>query len=134
MLADRGVEVDHTTLFRWVQAYASTLERRIRRQLRPRNGSWRVDETYIKVNGVWSCLYRAVDSLGQTIDFLLSAKRDAAAAQCFFRKALRQPHTVILGLSDQNRCAQSRIPSDRMVQGCSMSLFQAAQQWSTRLS
>ena len=94
MLADRGVEVDHTTLFRWVQPYAPTLERRIRRHLRPCNGSWRVDETYIKVRGVWTYLYRAVDSVGQTIDFLLSARRNAAAARRFFRKALRQPHTV----------------------------------------
>ncbi|RYF07887.1 MAG: IS6 family transposase [Deltaproteobacteria bacterium] len=94
MLADCGVAVDHTTLFRWVQAYASTLERRIRRHLWPRNGSWRVDETYIKVKGVWTYLYRAVDSLGQTIDFLLSARRNAAAAKHFFCKALRQPHTV----------------------------------------
>ena len=94
MLSDRGVAVDHTTLFRWVQAYAATLERRIRPHLRPCTGSWRVDETYIKVKGVWSYLYRAVDSLGQTIDFLLSARRDAAAARRFFRKALAQPHTV----------------------------------------
>jgi len=94
MLADRGIEVDHTTLFRWVQAYAPTLERRIRRHLRPCNGSWRVDETYIKVKGVWTYLYRTVDSLGQTIDFLLSARRNASVAQRFFRKALRQPHTV----------------------------------------
>lgn len=55
--------------------------------------SWRVDETYIKVKGVWTCLYRAVDSRGQTIDFLLSARRDAASARCFFRKVLAQPHT-----------------------------------------
>jgi IS6 family transposase len=94
MLADRGVAVDHTTLFRWVQSYAVTLEQRIRRHLRPCTGSWRVDETYIKVKGVWTYLYRAVDSLGQTIDFLLSARRDAAAAKRFFRKALAQPHTV----------------------------------------
>ena len=94
MLADRGVEVDHTTLFRWVQAYAPALERRIRRHLQPCNGSWRVDETYIRVKGTWTYLYRAVDSLGQTIDFLLSIRRDTAAAQHFFRKALRQPHTV----------------------------------------
>ena len=94
MLSDRGVCVDHTTLFRWVQAYAATLEQRIRRHLRPCTGSWRVDETYIKVKGVWAYLYRAVDSLGQTIDFLLSAKRDAAAAKRFFRKALAQPHTI----------------------------------------
>jgi transposase-like protein len=60
----------------------------------PCTGSWRVDETYIKVKGVWTYLYRAVDSLGQTIDFLLSARRDAAAAKRFFRKALAQPHTI----------------------------------------
>src|SRR5215210_4812377 len=94
MLQDRGVEVDHTTLFRWIQAYAPELEKRIRPHLRSCNGSWRVDETYVKVKGRWTYLYRAVDSRGQTIDFLLSAKRDAAAAKRFFRKALGQPHTV----------------------------------------
>src|SRR3954469_6924739 len=94
MLADRGVEVDHTTIFRWIQAYAPELEKRIRPHLRPSNGSWRVDETYVKVKGRWTYLYRAVDSRGQTIDFLLSAKRDTAAAKRFFRKALGQPHTV----------------------------------------
>jgi transposase-like protein len=61
--------------------------------LRACNGSWRVDETYVKVKGRWTYLYRAVDSRGQTIDFLLSAKRDVAAAKRFFRKALGQPHT-----------------------------------------
>jgi IS6 family transposase len=94
MLLDRGVEVDHTTIFRWIQAYAVELEKRIRPHLRMSNGSWRVDETYLKVKGCWMYLYRAVDSRGQTIDFLLSAKRDAEAAKRFFRKALAQPHTV----------------------------------------
>src|SRR3954452_24657074 len=94
MLLDRGVEVDHTTIFRWIQAYAAELEKRIRPHLRSSNGSWRVDETYVKVKGRWTYLYRAVDSRGQTIDFLLSAKRDAEAAKRFFRKALGQPHTV----------------------------------------
>ena len=94
MLADRGVRVDHTTLFRWIQAYAPELNKRIRSHLRMTNGSWRVDETYIRVKGEWVYLYRAVDSAGQTIDFLLSAKRDAAATKRIFRKALRQPHTV----------------------------------------
>ncbi len=92
MLADRGVDVDHTTVFRWIQAYAPELEKRIRPHLRRSDGSWRVDETYIRVKGRWMYLYRAVDSRGQTIDFLLSAKRDAAAAKRFFRKALGQPH------------------------------------------
>ena len=94
MLADRGVTVDHTTIYRWIQAYAPEIEKRIRPHLRSSNGSWRVDETYVRVKGRWTYLYRAVDSRGQTIDFLLSAKRDAEAAKRFFRKALGQPHTV----------------------------------------
>src|SRR5690242_19846291 len=94
MLADRGVAVDHTTVFRWNHAYAEDTEKRVRPHLRPSNGSWRVDETYIKVKGRWTYLYRAVDSRGATIDFLLSAERDAEAAKRFFRKALAQPHTV----------------------------------------
>src|SRR6202020_2312202 len=94
MLLDRGVEVDHTTIFRWIQAYATELEERIRPHLRMRNGSWRVDETYIRVKGRWTYLYRAVDSRGQTIDFLLSARRDTAAAKRFFRKAIAQRHIV----------------------------------------
>src|SRR5919202_1390576 len=94
MLADRGVTVDHTTIYRWIQAYAPEIEKRIRPHLRLSNGSWRVDETYAKVKGRWMNLYRAVDSRGQTIDFLLSAKRDAAAARRFFPNALGQLHTV----------------------------------------
>jgi transposase, IS6 family len=94
MLLDRGVEVDHTSIFRWIQAYAVELEKRIRPNLCMSNGSWRVDETCVKVKGRWTYLYRAVDSCGQTIDFLLSARRYAGAAKRFFRKALAQPHTV----------------------------------------
>jgi transposase-like protein len=81
MLGDRGVEIAHTTIFRWVQGYAPEIEKRIRPHLRMSNGSWRVDETYIRVKGRWTYLYRAVDSRGATIDFLLSAKRDAVAAK-----------------------------------------------------
>ncbi len=69
MLSNRGFTVDHTTLFRRMQAYAAAPEQRVRRHLRPCTGSWRVDETYIKVKGAWTYLYRAVDSLGHTIDF-----------------------------------------------------------------
>ena len=94
MLLDRGVEVNHTTIFRWIQAYAAELEKRIHPHLRTSNGSWRMNETYVRVKGRWTYLYRAVDSRGQTIDFLLSARRDAAAAKRFFRKAVAQPHTV----------------------------------------
>jgi IS6 family transposase len=94
MLLDRGAEVDHSTIIRWIQAYAPELERRTRRPLRRSDGSWRVDETYIRVKGRWTDLYRAVDSRGQTIDFLLAAGRDTSAAKRFVRKALAQPHTV----------------------------------------
>jgi transposase-like protein len=94
MFLDRGLQVDHTTLFRWIQAYAPELEKRIRPDLRMTNGSWRVDETYIRVRGEWVYLYRAVNARGQTIDFLLSPRRDAASARRFFRKALKRPHTV----------------------------------------
>jgi transposase, IS6 family len=88
LLAERGLLVDHVTVWRWVQRYAPELERRLRRRLKPTNDSWRVDETYIRVKGKWVYLYRAVDSSGATIDFLLSAKRDAAAAERFLAKAL----------------------------------------------
>jgi transposase-like protein len=94
MLRDRGVSVDPTTIYRWIQAYAPEIEKRIRPHLRSSNGLWRVDETYVKVKGRWTYLYWAVDSRGQIIDFLLSAKRDAEATKRFFRKAFGQPHTV----------------------------------------
>jgi IS6 family transposase len=94
MLQDRGVSVDHTTVYRWIQAYAPELEKRLRPHLCPTTDSWQVDETYIKLKGRWVYLYRAVDSRGQTIDFRLSARRDARAAKCFFRKALAHPNTA----------------------------------------
>jgi transposase-like protein len=75
-------------VWRWVQRYAPEVNRRLRSRLQPTNDSWQVDETYIRVKGKWVYLYRAVDSSGATIDFLLSAKRDAAAAQRFLAKAL----------------------------------------------
>lgn len=94
MMLERGLYVDHTTIYRWVQRYAPVLERKCRAKLRPTNDSWRVDETYIKVKGQWMCLYRAVDSAGATIEFMLSPARDAVFAKRFFRKALRARHTV----------------------------------------
>src|SRR6201987_3019390 len=78
LLAERGLHADHVTVWRWGQRYAPEMERRLCRPLKPTNDSWRVDETYIRVKGKWRYLYRAVDSAGATIDFLLSAKRDAA--------------------------------------------------------
>src|ERR1700722_6346663 len=73
LFAERGLAAEHTTIWRWVQRYCPELEQRLRRHLKPTNKSWRVDETYIRVQGRWCCLYRAIDSTGATIDFLLSA-------------------------------------------------------------
>jgi transposase-like protein len=88
MMLERGLHVDHTTIYRWVQHYAPELDRRCRPHLKPTTDSWRVDETYIKVKKEWVYLYRAVDSQGNTLEFLLSPTRDAEAAKRFFCKAL----------------------------------------------
>jgi DDE domain len=88
LLAERGLSVDHVTVWRWVQRYGPELDRRLRKRVKATNDSWRVDETYVRMKGKWVYLYRAVDSTGATIDFLLSAKRDAAAAERFLTKAL----------------------------------------------
>ena len=90
LLTERGLPADHTTIWRWVQRYAPELSKRCRRELKPTNRSWRVDETYIRVKGKWTYLYRAVDSAG-AIDFPLAGRRDAAAAKRFFQNALLVP-------------------------------------------
>ena len=93
MMAERGVEVDHSTINRWVLKFAPELDKRLRPHLSETNDSWRVDETYIEIKGEWKYLYRAVDSAGNTLDFMLSAKRDGKAAARFFRKVLKATHT-----------------------------------------
>jgi transposase-like protein len=83
MLAERGVEVDHSSVYRWVQKFTPQLEAAFRKgKKRPVSTSWRMDETYIKVKGQWKYLYRAVDRDGQTIDFLLTAHRDKKGLCC----------------------------------------------------
>src|ERR1700730_15370039 len=100
IMAERGLSLAHTTIMRWVRRYASECVKRWNRFGRSCGGSWRVDETYIKVRGQWVYLYRAVDRAGQTIDFRLSRTRDVAAAKAFFKKAIghegRPPHTITL--------------------------------------
>ena len=88
LFLERGLEVDHSTLNRWVLAYAPLIEKRLRQFRRPHGGSVRIDETYIKVRGQWRYLYRAIDKHGTSVDFLLTANRDLDAAKRFFRKML----------------------------------------------
>ena len=95
LMAERDLRVDHVTIWRWVQRYAPELNRRCRPELRMTNRSWRCDETYLRVAGKWTYLYRAVDSTEATIDFLLSARRDADAAKRFFQK--HYDHRAIRG-------------------------------------
>jgi transposase-like protein len=92
MMQERGLPVDHSTIFRWVQRYASEINKRIRSHLKLAGASYRIDETYIKVGTQWKYLYQALDKEGNTIEFLLSAKRDIPAAKRFFKKMLRADH------------------------------------------
>ena len=89
LLLERGLEVDHSTVNRWVLAYAPLVERRLRPFRKPHCGSIRVDETYVRIRGQWRYLYRAIDKHGDAVDFLLTAKRDLDAAKRFFRKVLQ---------------------------------------------
>jgi transposase-like protein len=89
LLAERGIEVDHVTVYRWVQRFTPLLADAARFTRHSPGDRWFVDETYVKVDGVWRYVYRAVDQHGQVIDVLLSARRDAAAARRFFTRALR---------------------------------------------
>lgn len=87
MMAERGLSLAHTTILRWVQLYSPEFVKRWKRFSRPAGQSWRVDETYVKIRGQWTYLYRAVDRSGKTINFMLSTRRDVAAAKAFFKKA-----------------------------------------------
>ena len=105
MMIERGIEVDHTTIYRWIQHYSPEFEKRIRRYAKPLGFSWRVDETYIKIKGQWKYLYRAVDKNGSTIDFMLSHKRDVTSAKRFFKKALKSCYEVPLTFNTDKNAA-----------------------------
>lgn len=112
MMAERGITVDHSTLHRWVIRLVPLLDKAFRRHKRAVGRRWRMDETYINIKGQWKYLYRAVDSAGQTIDFLLTARRDAAAALRFFRKAIRhygEPEVVTIDKSGANTTALATV-------------------------
>ena len=112
MMEERGVFVDHSSINRWAIRFLPLLEKVFRKHKRPVGGSWRMDETYIKVKGVWKYLYRAVDKEGKTVDFLLTAKRDKAAALRFFDKAMKAngvPEKVTMDKSGANKAAMDEI-------------------------
>lgn len=97
-MLERSVKLNHTMLYRWVQAYSPKLEKRCRPYPKFTNDSWRMDETYCKIKGKWKYRYRAVDSAGNTFDFMLSAKRDGKDAKRVLSKILNASHTIELGV------------------------------------
>ena len=115
MMEERGVEVDHSTLNRWVLKYVPVLEKAFLARKRPVGGSWRLDETYVRVKGAWKYLYRAVDKAGATVDFLLTARRDRKAALRFLRKAIDRhgvPGTITIDKSGANTAAIASYNAD----------------------
>ena len=118
MMQERGVFVDHSSINRWAIRFLPLLEKVFRKHKRPVGSSWRMDETYIKVKGAWKYLYRAVDKEGKTVDFLLTAQRDKAAAMRFFDKAMKAigvPEKVTMDKSGANKAAMDGINQDRDV-------------------
>jgi len=118
MMEERGVSVDHSTINRWAIRFLPLIEKLSREQKRKVGSSWRMDKTYIKVKGVWKYLYRAVDKEGKTVDFLLTAHRDIAAARRFFDKAMREngaPEKIAMDKSGANKGAIDAINSSTAV-------------------
>ncbi|WP_244145507.1 IS6 family transposase [Paraburkholderia mimosarum] len=118
MMAERGIAVDHSTVHRWALKLLPVLEKVFRRRKRTVGTSWRMDETYIRITGEWRYLYRAVDKAGNTVDFLLRARRDKAAARAYFEKAIDQngePETVTIDKSESNLAALRAINAPRKV-------------------
>jgi transposase-like protein len=116
MMAERGFEVDHSSVHRWVIKLVPLFEKAFCKYIRPVGRSWKMDETYVKVRGQWKYLYRAVDKAGKTVDFLLRAHRDKAAARRYFEKAIDQngaPETVTMDKSGANPAAVQSINAER---------------------
>ena len=108
LMDERGVHIDHSTVQRWVVKYTGMLEGAFRKKKNVVGTSWRMDETYIKVKGKWCYLYRAVDKENNTIDFLLTKKRDKKAAKRFFIKAIENnglPEKITIDKSGSNKAA-----------------------------
>ena len=120
LMEERGVHMDHATLQRWVVTYAPQLMEKARKVMKSSADSWRMDETYIKVKGVWTYLYRAVDKFGNTIDLMLSEKRDKPAATRFFIQAIGHagiPDKVVMDKSGANLAGINAINEQLAEQG-----------------
>ena len=118
MMRERGVFVDHATVHRWTIKMLPVLAAVFRRRKHPVGKSWRMDETYIKVAGQWKYLYRAVDRAGDTVDFLLTAKRDMAAARRFLERAINLhdlPEKITIDKSGANTAAIESVKADACV-------------------
>ncbi|MDQ3231711.1 MAG: IS6 family transposase, partial [Pseudobdellovibrionaceae bacterium] len=124
MARERGLEVDHTTIYRWVIKFTPGLEKAVRRLKRPSDKSWYLDETYIKVKGQWKYLYRAVDKEGNTVDYLLTAKRDRKAAQRFLSRAIRSNDEPIKITIDKSRANAAGIETYNDDQGTDIEIRQ----------
>jgi putative transposase len=118
IMQERGVVVDHSSINRWAIRFLPLLENAFRKYKHAVGTSWRMDETYINVNGAWKYLYRAVGKQGQTVDFLLTARRDSAAARRFFEKAIRHntvPDKVTMDKSSASQAALEQLNKQREV-------------------
>ncbi|EAD7580723.1 IS6 family transposase, partial [Listeria monocytogenes] len=119
ILYDRGIEVCHTTIYRWVQQYSRVLYHLWKRQNKQANDSWRVDETYIKVKGKWCYLYRAIDSSGLTLDIWLRKRRNIASAYAFFKRLSKQfgePRVIVTDKAPSLTVAIDRLKSRGFLQ------------------
>lgn len=92
--AESGFELDHSTIYRWVQEYAPEINKRTTPHLKSTYDSWKLDETYLKIKGIWHYLYRAIDKHGNTLDWMLSKNRNKQSAKIFFKKLLVNLHTI----------------------------------------
>src|SRR5271156_6756733 len=92
--AERGLQLDHSTIYRWVQEYSLEINKRTKPYLKMTSDSWKLDETYVKIKGIWHYLYRAIDKHGNTLDWMLSLNRNKQSAKRFFKKLLGNTHTI----------------------------------------
>jgi putative transposase len=121
IMQERGVDVDHTTLNRWVVRYSPAIAAKAKARKRPVCSSWRMDETYLKVRDKWTCLYRAIDKDGDTVDFMLSEARDEAAATAFFEQAIGTnalPEKVVMDKSGANLAGLTNVNIYLYLTGC----------------